>query len=87
MWERKIFDKTVSEKDQNFIKRSDLKWRGGDHVSSAADKANRVLEMLKKPFWPETMKFRRNWMFHLLDLILSMLFKFGVHIKLWVLRR
>ena len=41
-------DKTVSEKVQGVIVRADLKW--GDHIITAASKANRVIGMLKKTF-------------------------------------
>ena len=46
--ERRVLDKTISERDKGVIIREDLKL--GDHVRSAAAKANRVIGMLKKTF-------------------------------------
>jgi ribonuclease P/MRP protein subunit RPP40 len=41
-------DKTVCERDQSIYIRSDLKWV--DQVNYAANKANKVLGMLRKSF-------------------------------------
>ena len=47
--ERRLINKTISEKCEGVSIRADLKWR--NHVRSAEAKANRVLGMIKKTFW------------------------------------